>query len=415
MKIILFVLFFPIFAFAAIKEEAAAFNFQSVPFSQVVSLYFDKVNRRPYVLCDEVLNDQKLISIRASCSALDAAMFGALLDAQGYSARDEKGVTVICKRVAEELSRAKVLELSQFVYRTQYRDSNYLAELLSPMFPAGVFANRRGVGQSSTQMQTSTGKDGLSNVQPSQQSRGAGMKVDDFLLFSGSDKDIVKLEKIISQVDVAGGEVLVKGYVYEVSTQDVQGSALKLLTSVLSGKLSLSIGADVLSNALKFKTGSIDLVASALNTDTRFKMLSSPLARVRNGDTARFVVGQEVPILSAIVTGQNGQLTQSYERRDSGVIFEVTPMVRSKTTDVDLFQQLSNFVKQDTGTSTPPILNKREMRTSLSVDDGELIVIGGLNEIREERNTSGFWFVPLSKSADTRSSELLLILELKRI
>jgi type II secretory pathway component GspD/PulD (secretin) len=177
------------------------------------------------------------------------------------------------------------------------------------------------------------------------------------------------------------------------------------------------VGSDALANSVRLKTGDIDLVASALSTDSRFRLMSSPSARVRNAQTARFVVGQERPVLSAIVTSQTGQLTQSYERRDSGVIFEVTPRIRSKRADVDMFQQLSSFVDQSAIAGVPPVLNKREMRTSLSVEDGELIVIGGLNEVRTESNDAGLSFMPwrFSSSSTDRQSELILILELKRL
>jgi type II secretory pathway component GspD/PulD (secretin) len=84
---------------------------------------------------------------------------------------------------------------------------------------------------------------------------------------------------------------------------------------------------------------------------------------------------------------------------------------------LDLFQQVSSFVNTDTGVNSSPTLNKRELRTSLTVEDGEVLVIGGLNDSKIEDAKSGLSFLPfaLSKSHGSRSSELLLVLELKRI
>jgi len=158
-------------------------------------------------------------------------------------------------------------------------------------------------------------------------------------------------------------------------------------------------------------------VASALNSDGRFKVVTSPFTRVRSGATARFQVGADVPVLGSILTNPNGQAQQSVEYRSAGTLLEVSPKVRDKSTDVDLFQQISSFVTTETGVNNSPTLNKREIRTSLTVEDGEVLVIGGLNDSKEEETKAGLWFLPFatSKSSGTRSTELLLILELKRI
>lgn len=415
MKLLFFVFLFPVLAFAAPKEDSMGFNFLGAPLGQVVSLYFDKVVKRPYVLCDEVIQDQRPVSLRATRESLDSAVISALIDSMGYESREIKGVVTICKSRPDN---KKIIEpeKNNFVYKVQYRDSGYLAELLQPMFN-GQFANRRGVGQSITQSPSATGKDGLSNVQPLSSSTSSNPKLDDFLLFTGIDSEISKLEKLLTQIDIPGGDLMLKAYFYEVTNSQSDGSALTLVASLLSSRLSLSVGTDKLANSLKLSVGGIDVVASALATDSRFKLMSSPSTRVRNGATARFVVGEEVPILSAFVTSPTGQLTQSYERRDAGVIFEVTPRSRSKQTDVDLFQQISSFVAQDASDSKPPRLSKREMRSSLSLDTDEIIVIGGLNENRSENNESGLSFFPwkFSKSSTSKNSELVLILQLKKI
>lgn len=119
----------------------------------------------------------------------------------------------------------------------------------------------------------------------------------------------------------------------------------------------------------------------------------------------------------SILTNATGQAQQSIEYRSAGTIFEVSPRVRDKSIDVDLFQQISTFVATQTGVNGSPTLNKREIRTSLTVEDGEILVIGGLNDVKEDASKSGLWFLPFatSKSSSSSNTELLVILEVKRI
>lgn len=119
----------------------------------------------------------------------------------------------------------------------------------------------------------------------------------------------------------------------------------------------------------------------------------------------------------SILTNATGQAQQSIEYRSAGTIFEVSPRVRDKSVDVDLFQQISTFVATQTGVNGSPTLNKREIRTSLTVEDGEILVIGGLNDVKEDASKSGLWFLPFatSKSSSSSNTELLVILEVKRI
>ncbi len=420
---------------AAPAAAGSLFDLTSVPVGQVVSLYLKEVAQGPYLACNEVLNDTRMVSIRASGKTLDKAVFGVLLDSFGYSVRVEDGVTVICKGVA-----AGGADESVFVYRPYFRDASYLVDFLSPLFH-GSFANKRAQqGAALAVGGAAVGPAGGGAAVPSAGGPAAGVSGaapggaqavgqrggmgvlkpsvgDDFIVYTGSDADIKKLEKLLRQIDVPTGEVVVKGYVYEVGTNESDATALDLFLSVLGGKVSVLSHASSLGNAVRLKTASLDVIASELKTDGRFRVVTSPFTRVRSGGTARFVVGNEVPVLGAIVTTQGGATQQSVEYRSAGMIFEVSPRVREASTDVDLFQQVSTFVNTDTGVNGSPTLNKRELRTSLSLDDGEVIVIGGLTDSKTERASNGLSFLPfsLSRSNASRNSELLLVLELKRI
>jgi general secretion pathway protein D len=97
---------------------------------------------------------------------------------------------------------------------------------------------------------------------------------------------------------------------------------------------------------------------------------------------------------------------------------QVSPVVRGAVVDVDLFQQVSSFVSAPSSTSgQPPTRNKRELKTFLSMQDGEVVVLAGLNDTKEDGGSTGLPWLPfrLGKSASSSSSELVLVLEMKRL
>jgi general secretion pathway protein D len=398
------------------SELPSQFDLSTVGVGQAVALYYKEVSTRPYVVCDDVLKDERRVSIRAAGKLLDGPGMAAVLSTYGYEAVDKQGVTVVCKRAE---SAAAKEQGEPFLYRVRHRDSGYLVDLLSPLVH-GTFANKRTAMAMSVGGQAVTPQ-GSPVVAPSSSSNmGSSMSAavgDDYLVFSGAPGEVKKLRSLLEQVDTPVGEVLVKAYMYEVGKSSSDASALQLVMNALKGRVEVSTGADILSNLVRLRSGSVDLVASALSTDGRFKVVTAPFVRLRSGKTARFVSGDQRSVLGSIVTSQ-GTTQQSYERVESGTILEVSPLVRGQTVDVDLFQQVSSFVTAPgAATGQPPTLNKRELRTSLSMVDGEVVVLAGLNDSKEDGNTSGLRFLPfhLGKAASSTSSELVLVLEMKRL
>lgn len=384
--------------------EPSTFDMQRMPISQVISLYFKEVSRQPYVLCDSVLNDNRFVSIRAGGRSLDDAIFKAVLDANGYEVRDVSGVATVCLKPVEEKVDINATKGKPFVYRPQFQEVGYLVDLLSPLVE-GHFANKRSGGGA---LRVGAGDD--SSITTAMQSS----RSDEFLVFSGKPEAIERLKGLLESLDVETPSVVVRAVLYEVSKSKTDASALKMLSDMFSGRVGLSIGTDTFANTLSINTPSFEFVASAISEDGRFKVVTAPFARVRNNQRVRLQVGEDVPVAGQILINPNGQTTQSTEYRSSGVILDVTARVRQGVIDVDLVQTVSNFVQTKTGNANPT-LNKREIQTSLSVSDGELVVLGGLNDAKEERAKRGLFGWNFSKSDSDSKSELVLLLQVERI
>lgn len=414
----LFVAFF--FSVTASASSSIKFDLDSVPVSQVVRLVYGEAIKTPYFLDPSIVADARNVSFRWDASRGNVAeVLRAFLDALGYQVEAKSGVAFVTKKPETKQGEGvgqggekfdAVTAEEVFLYRPEYRDGGYIAEMVGPLF-RGQFTLKRGI----------SGGGGASvGASPSGSAGALIDKTPDVLIFAGSSAEVVKLKKLLPQIDTASPEVLVKGVLYEVQTSKNDGSAFKLAASLLGGKLSLGVGVVPGSvNALRYSASSFDLVLEAFATDSRFRVMSSPSMRVRSGSSARLTVGQDVPVLGAVSYPQGGgPAVQSVEYRSSGVIFDLSPLVRASSIDVKLNQQVSNFVTTTTGVNNSPTLIKRELATALSLGDGEVVVIGGLTEEKESDAATGLSFLPRllrANTSDNYRSEVLLVLQVQKI
>lgn len=395
---------------AQAASVAASFDLKGANVSEVLQLLYGEVMSTPYVLDPEVLGDTRQVSFRYKHGQGDLQTFvWGFLESLGYTVERKGGVDFVRKRKAEE---APPPETRLHLYRPQYRDVAYLARVLAPLFKGAFSVNRsiRASGQSMPEGNVPSG------------SAAALIDQDaDVLLFSGTQPEIEKLQELLPQIDVATGEVLVRGVVYEVSRTDKSGSAFGLLANLLGGKFNLGIGsaAGNLGNFIQLKNTALDAVYSMLETDSRFKVISSPLLRIQSGAHGVFSVGQDVPVLGALSFPQGaGQAVQSVEYRSSGVIFDIRPTVRDAVIEMAISQQLSDFVKTTTGVNNSPTLTKRELKTTVGLQDGDLIVLGGLAEDKSSISRDGLSFLPNflhTRGHETSGAEVLLVLQAQRI
>lgn len=136
-------------------------------------------------------------------------------------------------------------------------------------------------------------------------------------------------------------------------------------------------------------------LARALRGDTRANILSTPSVLTLDHHEAVFKVGQEVPFLTGQFTntGSGGSTQpqnpfQTIDRRDVGLTLTVTPHVNEgDAVRLDIKQEVSSLAPQPLG-AVDLVTNMRELTTSVLVQDGELLVLGGLitEEVSESVN-----------------------------
>ncbi|MGC4062240.1 MAG: type II secretory pathway protein [Aquabacterium sp.] len=386
------------------------FDFQAISVPQVIQLVYSEVLKQSFVLDPALLADQRTVSFRYDSSTSDVRSFWlSFLDSLGLSVETKAGVDFVSVKKAES---QRSLASDVLVYRPQYRSVSYLVDAIGSLFKSGSFSVQRSI-------KTPPDEPVPSNAPPN--SAAALLQTDsDVLLFSGSADDVALLKHVLSEVDVAQGEVFVRASVFEVSTSAQDGSGFSLALNVLGGKLGLSLGTPAaLPNALTIKTNSVDVAFGALQADSRFKTISAPRVRVKSGTSARLVVGQDVPTLGSLTyaVGANSPV-QSVEYRSAGVIFGITPTVRNDSIDLQVDQQVSDFVVTETGVNNSPTLNKRSLTTTVSLADGEVVLLGGLTSHKHVDSTNGLSWLPRALATTSRGDdevEILILLEAERV
>lgn len=390
-------------------KRAAKFDLSSSSVSEVIRLAYMEVFKQPYVIDPAVMQDQRLVAFRFDSAKGNMRQFWiAFLDGLGYELETRSGVDFVKPKPAAAKAPSEV-----YIYRPRFRDVSYLADLLSPLV-GGSFTSNRQIPLAPDQR----------SDKPASPTSAAGMldkAGQDTLIFQGSQQDVERLKKILPQVDTPTGEVVVRGVVYEVTTGQKEGSAFNLALSVLGGKLSLGLNTatNPADSFISFKNSTIDAVFSALSGDNRFKVVTNPRLRIQSGKSAHLAVGQDVPTLSSVsYPSGGGTPVQSVEYRSSGVIFDLTPTVRDGQIDMNVRQQISDFAKTETGVNNSPTLTKRELSTSVSLDDGEIILLGGLQQTKDQAQRQGFSFLPRvldSATSDKSNTEILLLLQVNKI
>jgi len=130
----------------------------------------------------------------------------------------------------------------------------------------------------------------------------------------------------------------------------------------------------------------LGFLARALESGADANILATPNLLTLDNEEARIIIGQNVPFVTGqfTATGTGGASVnpfQTIERRDVGTTLRVRPQVsESGTVRLLIFQEVSSV--QDTRLAAGIITNRRAIESNVLVDDGQIIVLGGLIEER---------------------------------
>ncbi|MYM55945.1 type II secretion system secretin GspD [Rhodobacteraceae bacterium GS-10] len=123
---------------------------------------------------------------------------------------------------------------------------------------------------------------------------------------------------------------------------------------------------------------------SAVASKTSTRLLSTPSIMTLNNKEAEIVVAQNVPFVTGSYSTVSDSAVenpfQTIERQDVGLTLNVTPQINAdRTVRMDIKQEVSNLTSAQ-ASSGGEITSKRSLSTSVLVQDGNVILLGGLLE-----------------------------------
>jgi len=221
------------------------------------------------------------------------------------------------------------------------------------------------------------------------------------LLIIAPPKDYEKLEKIIEELDTRREQVLVEALIVELSLKDDQ-----TLGFDWSALIDTNTGVDVVARSntglmaqslqigglpgltVGLLNGTIPDVYAILNANrekTNLKILSTPEIVTADNNEATIKIGEQIPFLTSSRVDEQGNVIQTYDYKDVGIILKLTPHInKNGYVTMEINQEIKKIVEGTELLENPSVFN-RQVSSRITVKDKRTIVIGGL--IRDDITT----------------------------
>ena len=216
----------------------------------------------------------------------------------------------------------------------------------------------------------------------------------------GSPRDYAVIEDALRKLDILPQQVLIEAAITEVTLNDALRYGVQWNFQQGQTNFALTYNAATVPSRVSpgfsfffANAGSISATLNALESKTKINVLSAPKLMVLNNQTAALQVGNQVPISTQSAVGvvnPDSPIVNSIEYRDTGVILKVTPRVNaSGLVLLDVAQEVSDVVAGTTQGINSPTISTRRISTSIAVQDGQVIALGGLISDKSTRGKTG--------------------------
>ncbi len=291
--------------------------------------------------------------------------------------------------------------------------------MLSTGGTSSTSGNNAGLGSGSSGMGTSS----TNNNQPSTGGQIQADPTTNSLIITAPEPLYRQLRAVIDKLDGRRAQVLVESLIVEVTAnklaefgiqwQGILGKQGDGTVGVI-GTNSGAVGANILGVTAAIASGSATAIASAasslgnglnlalapringqyylgalanfLQNSGDANVLSTPNLMTLDNEEARIIIGNNVPFVTGSYanTGGNGGAVNPFttvERKDVGLMLKVRPQISENgTVKMAIYQEVSKIDSATLKDPNGPTTSKRSIESNVVVDDGSIIVIGGLLE-----------------------------------
>lgn len=287
----------------------------------------------------------------------------------------------------------------------QNRAASEVAELLRRTLsddPGATEAEAGTVNPALTPVVAQTGQPGQSaqgapaqtvsvSVQDSPVARPIRIRADEAnnsLVILATSEEFQLLQQVVTVLDVTPNQVMLEATIAEVTLRDDLSYGLNWFLE--SGEFNFTFSsADNGAVAPTYPGLSVlfsgtdgRAVLSAVASLTDVNVLSSPTLMVLDNRTATLQVGDQVPIVTQTAVSTidpDAPIVNQVELRDTGVILKVTPRVNDGgRVMLEIEQEVSDVVETSTSGIDSPTIQQRRISTTVAVDNGATVALGGL-------------------------------------
>ncbi len=235
------------------------------------------------------------------------------------------------------------------------------------------------------------------------------------IIITAEPNELKNLQSVIRQLDIRRAQVLVEAIIAEISTDTAKELGVQWLfdgspngsgpvgatnfnnagTSIINlagaaaqfdktGELPSDLSAGTFLGIGRFGSNLLNfgVLLRALSADTNVNVLSTPSLLTLDNQEAEIVVGQNVPFVTGqytnASTGTDGATNpfQTIQREDVGIKLKVSPQINEgHAVQLQIEQEVSSISRD---TTAGFITNKRSIKTTVIIEDGNMVVLGGL-------------------------------------
>jgi len=249
------------------------------------------------------------------------------------------------------------------------------------------------------------------------------------IIFQGTAEEYAQFRSLVDQMDRAPYEVLIEATVAEITLD--QGESLGVALnfddsrSPVINQTAIASEDGILVNLIQDR-GNFAASLNAAADRNRVSILSSPRLVAASGKSASMQVGTQVPIITTQQTAPDGSvggtsnILQQVQYRSTGIVLNIEPIVNSnRRVELTIQQEVSDAQSNDVSSIQSPIILTRGIETTLSVDDGQTILLAGLISENFSQGDSGIPYlkdIPLlgslfkNQSRAIQKTELIVLL-----
>lgn len=305
-----------------------------------------------------------------------------------------ESISLLIKELDKDVSE---FEQDTFVFPLENAEATNIANVLNNLFQTTTFEQRRarttvsgGGGFFGTAADTVEMARGLSgNV------KIVAEQTTNSLVITTYQRNFKTLEKIIKQLDIMLPQVLIEAKIVEVTLNDEskfgiewmweQDTKVKGKNYTQSGNTAFKLAEEVYGLKYSILGQNLESLLMALEKNTNVNILATPRILTLDNREAVINIGQEVPYLQSTQQTSSGNVITTYDFRDVGVILTVTPRInKSETVTMEVQQEINSLIEFTLFNA--PVVAKREASSSVTVKDGQTMIIGGI--IQDNKTTT---------------------------